>query len=202
VTGRFYVGMHSTSNLEDDYLGSGYRLGYSIKKHGRENHTKEILEFLPDRKSLSLREEEIVNKEFLNDPMCMNLALGGGNWDSGLGGKVSIKKNGKLGNAKILYLEANDPAWKKKRNVQRSETSKKYNLGRHFQEFWKGKKLTEEHKKHISDALKISSQGEKNSQYGSCWVFKDNENKRILKNDLTLYLSQGWTKGRKIGRGY
>lgn len=77
VTGNFYIGMHSTDNLEDGYLGSGKRLWYSIRKHGVENHEREILEFLPDRSSLKSREKEIVNEEFLQDPMCMNIALGG-----------------------------------------------------------------------------------------------------------------------------
>ena len=77
VTGRYYVGMHSTSNLEDDYVGSGKRLWLSIRKHGRENHQKEILEFLLDRRSLKERERELVNESLIQDPMCMNLATGG-----------------------------------------------------------------------------------------------------------------------------
>ena len=77
VTGKYYVGMHSTSNLEDDYIGSGKRLWYSIKKHGRDNHQKEILEFLSDRKSLKERERELVNDSLIQDPMCMNIMKGG-----------------------------------------------------------------------------------------------------------------------------
>lgn len=65
VTGKFYVGMHSTDNLEDGYLGSGKILGYSRHKYGDENHKKEILEYLNDRKSLALREKEIINEELL-----------------------------------------------------------------------------------------------------------------------------------------
>lgn len=76
-TGRFYVGMHSTDNLDDSYLGSGVFLWRSIKKYGPENHRREILEHLPDRESLRLREEKIVDEKFLNDPMCMNLMRGG-----------------------------------------------------------------------------------------------------------------------------
>ncbi|MFA9263238.1 MAG: hypothetical protein ACEQSB_08035, partial [Undibacterium sp.] len=49
ITNKFYVGMHSTDNLEDGYLGSGKILGYSRKKHGDENHVREILEYLPSR---------------------------------------------------------------------------------------------------------------------------------------------------------
>lgn len=44
VTGRYYVGMHSTDNLDDGYLGSGKLLGYSVAKHGKENHKREIVE--------------------------------------------------------------------------------------------------------------------------------------------------------------
>jgi hypothetical protein len=77
VTGRYYLGMHSTDNLEDGYIGSGKQLWYSIRKHGKETHERDILEFLPNRSSLKIREKEIINEEILKDPMCMNIALGG-----------------------------------------------------------------------------------------------------------------------------
>ena len=54
--GKFYVGMHSSDNLNDGYLGSGTRLRRSIRKNGKENFKIEILEFFPNRLSLSLRE--------------------------------------------------------------------------------------------------------------------------------------------------
>lgn len=76
-SGKFYVGMHSTDNLEDGYFGSGQRLWKSIKKHGKEKHSKEILEFLPSRKELKNRERELVNEELLGDKLCMNLRVGG-----------------------------------------------------------------------------------------------------------------------------
>lgn len=77
VTGRYYIGMHSTSILEDGYLGSGKRLRYSVKKYGKDNHSKEILEFLPNRIALELRESSIVNGNLLLDQLCMNLTKGG-----------------------------------------------------------------------------------------------------------------------------
>ena len=45
-------------------------------------------------------------------------------------------------------------------------------------------------------------QGEKNSQYGTCWVMKDNENKKIKKEELDTYIQMGWIKGRKIKKSY
>lgn len=76
-SGKYYIGMHSTDDLEDGYFGSGQLLWKSIKKHGMEKHSKEILEFLPSRKELKVRERILVNEEILNDPLCMNLKLGG-----------------------------------------------------------------------------------------------------------------------------
>lgn len=75
--GMYYIGLHSTDDLDDGYFGSGQRLWKSIKKHGKEAHTKEILEFLPSRLELRARERELVNEKTLQDPLCMNVILGG-----------------------------------------------------------------------------------------------------------------------------
>lgn len=77
VTNKYYFGMHSTDDLSDGYIGSGKILQYSVKKYGKENHHCEIFEMLPDRESLALREAEIVCKDKLIDPDCMNLCGGG-----------------------------------------------------------------------------------------------------------------------------
>lgn len=84
-SGKYYIGMHSTDNLDDGYFGSGQLLWKSIKKHGKEKHTKEILEQLPSREALKLREAQLVNHECLRDALCMNLQLGGngGNFQKG-----------------------------------------------------------------------------------------------------------------------
>lgn len=66
--------------------------------------------------------------------------------------------------------------------------------------FWKDRK----HKKETIEKVKQKykeikhQQGEKNSQYGTCWVMKDDINKKIKKEDLEFYLQKGWIKGRKI----
>jgi hypothetical protein len=57
LSGKYYIGMHSTNNLADGYMGSGRRLRYSINKYGEENHKVEILEFVDNRAELIKREE-------------------------------------------------------------------------------------------------------------------------------------------------
>ena len=76
-TGRWYIGIHSTSNKNDSYLGSGKVLLRSIKKHGRDQHVREILEELPSRESLVQREMEVVTEDLVRDRQCMNTKLGG-----------------------------------------------------------------------------------------------------------------------------
>ena len=77
VNGKYYVGMHSTDNMGDGHLGSGKRLWYTTNYHGKENHTKEILEFCENRDQLKKRMVEIVNEQLINEKLCMNLKTGG-----------------------------------------------------------------------------------------------------------------------------
>lgn len=65
--------------------------------------------------------------------------------------------------------------------------------------FWKNRKHSQETKNKISDTFRKNKhqQGEKNSQYGTCWIMKDDISKKIKKCDLDTYISEGWIKGRK-----
>lgn len=81
LNGKFYIGIHSTNNLNDGYFGSGTYINNAIKKHGKENFVKEILEYKETREELSKREEEIVTLEFIQNPLTYNIRLGG---DDGL----------------------------------------------------------------------------------------------------------------------
>lgn len=77
VNGKEYIGVHSTDNLNDGYIGSGKRLAIAIRKYGIENFKREILEFFSSRNSAFEREAELVNEEYRNDPNTYNLNLGG-----------------------------------------------------------------------------------------------------------------------------
>ena len=83
INNKYYFGVHKTSNLNDGYLGSGLRLQYAIKKYGYDNFKNEILKFFDTYQEALDYEMEIVNEQLLLDPMCYNLACGGGRLTEG-----------------------------------------------------------------------------------------------------------------------
>lgn len=193
ITGKYYYGMHSTNNLDDGYVGSGTKLWKSIDKYGRDNHSVEILEYLDNRKLLKAREKELITIEMLNDPMCMNLAFGG------QGGYVS-ERQARLGAYAMHKVVENDPEYRKRRSIRSSELMKRLNKeGKVKAPDWTGKKHSAETKKRMSESAKKRTR-EQNSQYGTCWVTKLGESKKIKKYDIDQYISEGWSKGRVINK--
>ena len=77
INKKYYIGMHSTDDLEDGYMGSGKALKFSIKRYGKENHKVEILEMVESRELLGEREKAIVTLNKVRDSNCMNLKVGG-----------------------------------------------------------------------------------------------------------------------------
>ena len=190
ITGRWYIGMHSTCKLEDEYMGSGTRLRRSIRKYGVDKHIKEILEFFENRKQLIDREIEVVNKELLSKQKCMNLVLGG------QGGFLSLegaKKGRKVTNERYKDKLR---GWSSKGGTT---TFERYgnNLAKYTYD-WNGKKHSNETKKLMSNIRKGTGIGKTNSQFGTCWITKDGTNAKIKKEDLEAYLKKDWIKGRKI----
>lgn len=111
---KYYIGMHSTDDLNDGYFGSGKYLRNSINKHGKLNHTIQILEMLPSRELLKEREEEIVNDELISDKLCMNLAQGGDGFTSEDGKKYAKMGAEKSKIAQKILRESNPKMGSKK----------------------------------------------------------------------------------------
>lgn len=77
INGKYYYGIHSTDNLNDNYKGSGVRLQEAYKKYGEENFSKDILKYFNTRKEASEYEKEKVTKLEVNSKECYNLTTGG-----------------------------------------------------------------------------------------------------------------------------
>jgi DNA-binding XRE family transcriptional regulator len=75
-SGEYYIGIHKTKWLDDDYLGSGARLRNAVFEQGRENFERLVLQTFEDRASAYAKEEELV-ATCLEDPLCYNVHTGG-----------------------------------------------------------------------------------------------------------------------------
>lgn len=196
LSGRYYIGMHSTDNLADGYMGSGKRLRRSLNKYGKENHRVEILEFFDSREELKKREAEIVTLNEIAKEDCMNLTVGG---EGGFTPEQQ-KRNAEKSNAKQKILREN-AEWVAKKSKAVSESNfLQYQNGLRKRECffdWTGKNHTEDAKMKIGFANSLKQKGEANSQYGTCWITKEGINKKIKKEELGLFIKQGWNKGRK-----
>jgi hypothetical protein len=195
LNNKYYIGMHSTNNLNDGYLGSGKRLRSSINKYGAENFKCEILEFLPDRTALAKREKELVNEKTLKDPNCLNLMCGG------TGGFISIEQQRYRsiagGNAFANKLK-NDAGLKLRYQQHGSEQMHRlHELGKVKHDNFAGKTHSAEAKQKISLSKKGKGVGKENSQFGTCWITNGFDNKKIKKDELNKFLKNGWLLGRK-----
>lgn len=77
VNGKIYIGVHSTPELEDGYMGSGTVIRRAIRKYGVENFQKTILEFFSTKEKMYEREKEIITDEFLLREDVYNVRRGG-----------------------------------------------------------------------------------------------------------------------------
>ena len=198
VTGKFYVGMHSTDNLDDGYLGSGKILGYSRQKYGDEAHIREIIEFLPSREALKAREKEIVNEELLSDPLNVNLKYGGeGGWDHKPGVKIHLQqfdRNKRSANAALTRAKRSEnPEYAQALLAKLSASHK-------GQQAWLGKKHTDQTKSKMSASMKGRYDKENNPQFGKSWVTNGINAVIVKREELPEYLSTGYVLGRRVTR--
>ena len=185
--------MHSTENVNDGYLGSGKRIKAEIKKYGKENFVKEILEHLPTREALCKREAELVDGKLLADPLCLNLKNGGeGGWFNTT--RETRSKGGKVG-GKIMNMTFTSGSDLVKLRNERSAQTQKLLIaeGKLRPPSFAGYTHTEETKQMMR---KPKNQGEKNSQHGTCWVTDGIKPIKIKKEHLDEYLTLGFTRGR------
>ena len=198
INDKFYIGMHSASNLKDGYLGSGTRLRRSIRKYGKENFKLEILEFLPDFDSLKKREQQLVNEDLLKEPMCMNLVYGGGGgFISPEGYKKGAKRMNEIVWSDAEFIKRKSESTIKNNKILWSNAEYKEKMIKILHESNTNRIFSDDHRKKLSLANSIHQSGCNNSQYGTRWNWITNgvETKKISREQP---IADGWHIGRTI----
>ena len=78
INDKKYIGDHSTNNLDDGYLGSGILIKKAIKKYGRENFKREILEFFSSKQEAFDAQEKYIKEYNTLQPNGYNISKKGG----------------------------------------------------------------------------------------------------------------------------
>ena len=196
VNGKFYIGVHKTSDPMDGYLGSGTYIRRAVMKYGAENFSKEILFEFGTQEEAWAKENELVEL-YRSEPLCMNIRKGGsGGFDYiNSNGLSPLKEAQRLGRetVKRRLAEGNEKEWNlllDKLKLARSSpklrhpTREESLLGANT---WKGSTHTDASRRRISDRQK----GPGNSQFGTFWITDGTSNKKCRGE-----IPDGWRRGR------
>lgn len=198
---KFYCGIHSTDNINDNYLGSGVALHEAYKKYGLSCFVKHILAFFDNRKSLLQYEKDYVTEDLVNNPRCYNISLGGvgtsEHYDSpSTKGKVHINNGfkNKLVNPEEVnqYVENGWTLGQTHKSVlnkiiiHNSSNEELFiypeELDQYIQNGWfKGGKSR--------------NKGTESHAKGKVWINDGKSSKRVPLEEIQTYVDNGWTRG-------
>ena len=212
LNSKIYVGVHKTKDLNDGYMGSGKIIRSAIEKHGISNFSKVILEFFDTSEAMYAREAEVVTEEFLLREDVYNLRRGGtGGFDyinnkklnyGGVEGRSRGHKNYKYRLDNDTEFRTTDSGIKSKRAKARHASGELVGFTREQNiEFSKRAQSKEAKEKRAKTRKETNfQQGDKNSQFGTTWIWHELiGNKKVKKILLPEYIEQGWFKMYKPG---
>lgn len=177
INGMYYIGIHQTENLNDDYMGSGHKLKKAFKKYGKENFHKEILYILDTKEKMSLYEKILVVPD---NELNYNLVPGGyGGWNKGI--PISEQHRQKL----------------KDFNLGRKHTEKtKIKMRRPKNKTLNKPASIPKPKVQREEMIEILRQANKSR----IWVTNGVNNVRIKKEEIDIWINRGYKRGRIVPR--
>ena len=182
LNGKFYIGQKKSSKfLAEKYLGSGVRLKSAIEHYGKENFSVELIDKAYSKQELDILEIYWIDKfNARNLSIAYNLSKGGdGNssgitWNKGLTKEVDNRlcqsEETKLKRSKALKLA--------------------YLENRHNTDY------TDEVRKKMSE--KAKNRPHPPTTNGRICITNGVQNKMIKPDEINLYLTDGWYKGKTM----
>jgi hypothetical protein len=173
LNGKFYIGMHQTSNPDDGYYGSGTNIKRAIAKYGKENFAKEILHSFASYEEMVEAEKKIVTADLVESEDCYNINCGGhGGWYHAR--KQLPETPSEITKKRISEALMGVPKTVETRNrMSKSRPAGWYN--------------------HTEEALLKISTASKNRNSGTVWINNSTISKRYpAEQDIP----NGWVKGR------
>ena len=151
LNNHIYIGVHTTNELEDGYMGSGTFIRKAIKESGKENFKKEILFFCNTKEEMLEKEKELVNLDFIKRKDTYNRIIGGSQfYPLGMTHTEETKKKmSELRKRRIISEEERKRLSElRKRRIISEEERKR------LSELRKGKIVSEETKRKMSEVRK------------------------------------------------
>jgi len=209
INGKTYVGQtknfanRKAGHLYNSRKGNERPLYKSIRKHGEENFLFEVVENGISLELINEREKFWVSHyDSFNPEKGYNLTSGGSR-----GTEISEETRRKNRKGALITNEKiwNDQEFRQRHKQRCSNLFKRlHKEGRIKSHDRSGEKHRQETKDKIGKANSISQKGEKNSQYGTCWIYHSIEmkNLKIKKEELESYVLLGWVRGRKLNKNH
>lgn len=224
LNGMYYIGKHATTNPNDSYLGSGVYLTRAIEKYGKEHFHREILFDFDTEAEMDAKERELVDESVVKDEMCYNLMLGGEGGDTwtGTGRRHSDETRKRLSEISKQKWECDEYRNKVLTRIREVQEYKRKYCLEELKEMYrkisektsksqKGKSISQEHRKAISNGIKryYDKVGRKHNyvqrefhcdKSSVCgkqtYVNNGTKEYRIYVEELSWFLSHGWSSGR------
>lgn len=77
INNKFYIGVHRTNNINDEYMGSGKIIIRAIEKYGIDNFKKEIIGQFNNKIEAYDLERTLITDKLIKSEECYNLRPGG-----------------------------------------------------------------------------------------------------------------------------
>lgn len=210
INQKIYVGVHRTTNVDDDYLGSGKRIKAAIVKYGKDVFRKEILHIFNSKEEAYDREQEIVNENFIKNEKTYNLIPGG------LGGferiNESVKPNHfkgkkhseesrrKMSETQRIVQNRPEERERNRRNqiIAQNRPDRKAAKSKLMRELYTDSAIREKHRGACNTPEWKAAHSDR--MFNTKWMVNPAtaEKRSVKPEDIETYLSSGWLFGMKI----